>query len=102
MSGRDLDSMVKNDLEKFQDLDGDMSMDPPAILELVFISLTAVTVLAWFASMFLLVPDTIPSKVWMGGGLFGLVVFGVPAALVFFLRRGGVEVVRAVVRGFVG
>jgi len=101
MSGRDLDGMVQDDLEKFQDLDGDMSMDPPAILELVLLTLTAVTVLAWFASMFLLVPETIPSKVWMGGGMLALVVLGVPTGLVFAMRRGGVEVVRAVVQDFV-
>ncbi len=71
MSRPDHSEMVKNDLEKFQNLStGDMR-DPAALLELVLAALAGLTLLAWFGSMFFLVPETIPSKLWMGRACSG-------------------------------
>ncbi len=97
----DLEEMVQKDKERFRDLSGGDGMDlsPPALIELVFFSLTALTLLAWLASLFLFDVD---GQTWMGLGALGLVMFGLPAGLIFVLRRGGAEVVERMIRNVTG
>ncbi len=93
----DLEEMVQKDKERFRDLSGGDGMDlsPPALIELVFLLLTGMTLIAWFVSLFLFDVD---GQTWMGIGALGLVMFGLPAGLVFALRRGGAEVVESIIR----
>lgn len=104
MSDRDFDlnSEFRDDVQKFRKLNRRDGMDwsLPAFIELAFGSLTAVAGLAWLVSLWW-VPDVIPGTTWMGLGMLGLVLFGGPAALVYGLRRGGADVVRALVRDIV-
>lgn len=78
------------DLEKIGGLlkSGDRSF--PALVELIFISLTALVAFGWLVSM-LWVPDTIASRDWMFGGMLGMAACGVPAAAIYAARRGGIE-----------
>lgn len=99
----DVNDAFSDDMEKFRDLEGRDGFDltPPAAIELGFASLTAVVALAWLVSL-LWVPDTINGQTWMGLGALGMVMFGAPAAAIYALRRGGMQVLQTVIRDMVG
>lgn len=97
----DLGELVRNDVQRFRELrrsDGGLDSGLPAMIELGFGSLSALAGLTWVL-MLLWVPDPIDGGTWMGFGMLGLVLFGLPTGLIYVLRRGGAEVVREVVRG---
>lgn len=98
----DVNDAFSDDIDKFRELEtGDgFDLTPAAALEIAFASLTALVTLGWLVSL-LWVPDTINGQTWMGLGTLGLAMFGAPAAAVFALRRGGMEIVRDVIRGMV-
>jgi len=98
----DVNDALSDDIDKFRELEsgGGFDLTPPAAIEIGFASLTAVVALGWLVSL-LWVPDTIDGQTWMGLGTLGLVMFGAPAAAVYALRRGGMEIVRDVIRGMV-
>jgi len=99
----DINDEFSDDIDKFRNLDtgGGFDMAPPALLELAFLSLTALVGLAWLVGLFF-VPETgLDGPTWMGLGALGVVMFGLPAAAIYGLRRGGMGVVRAVVRDLV-
>ncbi|MFW5956347.1 MAG: hypothetical protein ACOCQY_02975 [Halorhabdus sp.] len=99
MSSRDVEEMVQDDMDRFRDLSGDgMEMSFPAILELSFLSLTGVSLIGWFLSLFLFDVD---GPTWMGMGMLFLVLFGLPTALIFGLRRGGAEIVDGLIQQIV-
>lgn len=90
--------MLKDDLEKVSDLrSGGMDTSIPALMELAFGSLAGLTALLWIVALFW-VPDPITGQTWMGLGALGGVLFGLPAGAIFMLRRGGAEVLMAIVR----
>ncbi len=94
---QDIEEMVQEDKERFRDLSGGDGMDMtiPALFELTFLLLTGLTLIAWFVSLFLFDVD---GQTWMGVGALGLVMFGLPAGLIFALRRGGAEVIEGFIR----
>lgn len=97
----DLPGSVEDDLQKFREL-RDRDSDGWAlggIVEGVFATLTALGGLAWFASMWW-VPDTLSGTEWMGFGALIGVMFGLPALAIYTLRRGGAQVVKAMLRSF--
>lgn len=98
----DVNDAFSDDIEKFRDLEGRDGFDltPPAALELAFASLTALVALGWLVSL-LWVPDTINGQTWMGLGALGMVMFGAPAAAIYGLRRGGMDIVKRVIRDMV-
>lgn len=94
----DLPGSVEDDVQKFRELrqrDGNRSI--PALIEGAFAMLLGLCALAWFASMWW-VPDTISGTEWMGFGGLIAVMFGLPAGAIYWLRRGGVEVIQALIR----
>ena len=98
----DINEMAREDVEKFKNLSGDgMEWSLPAMIELVLGALTTGVVLTWLISMYW-VPDPIDGSIWMGLGMLGAAVFGLPLAVIVVMRRGGADVIRAVVRGVVG
>lgn len=103
MMNDDLDGMLKDDLEKFQSMRGNGGMDTtlPALIELAFTALTGLVVIAWFLSLFLL-SDSVDGVTLMSLGMLGLVMFGLPAGLIYALRRGGATVIRDMIRGMAG
>ena len=100
--GPDIEGMVQDDIAKVKSVSGNGGMDTslPALMELAFASLTGVTAVVWFLAI-LLVPDTIDGITWMSLGALGLVLFGLPAGLLYLLRRGGATVIRDLVRSVV-
>lgn len=98
-----MNDALSDDMEKFRELEGSggFDMSPPAVIELAFASLTALVALGWLVSL-LWVPDAINGQTWMGLGALGMVMFGVPAGAIYVLRRGGIDVVKAVIRDMVG
>ena len=96
----DLNDALADDMRRAQRAvsGGGPSLSPAAMLEAVFATLAAATMLAWLVAMVLWVPDPIPGHVWMGFGLFGMAVFAAPAGAIYVLRRGGAGVIRAMVR----
>lgn len=94
----DPQELLRNDLEKFGDLSGDgFDTSLPAMIELGFVAMTTLVLLCWLV-MLLWVPDPIDGQQWMGFGMVGLLMFGVPGGLLFILRRGGAAVLIAVIR----
>lgn len=94
----DMSDMVKDDMETFRRLQSkDVGSSIPAIIELVLAGATALVGVVWIVSLYW-VPDVIASRVWMLGGVFGLGIFGVPAAIMYLARRGGVEMVERLVQ----
>lgn len=99
MSGRndDLDRMVREDIDAVRSLArGGVDTSVPVLLELGLASLTGLVLLCWLLAL-LWVPDPIPGDMWMAIGMLGLVLFGLPAGTIYVLRRGGADVVRALV-----
>jgi len=94
--------MVSNDMDRMQRVGSGDGMDwsVPAVVELTFLSLTALVGIVWLVSL-LWVPEPIDGQTWMGMGMLGLLMFGAPAGMVFALRRGGAEMVRAIIREMV-
>lgn len=93
MSARqDPQEMIEEDMEKFRRLQesGGFDNSLPAWLELIGATLTAILVGLWMLSL-LWVPDPIGGRAWMGVGMIGLVLFGGPTALIYWLRRGGAQ-----------
>jgi len=94
----DMSDMWRDDVDKFQRLaDQDSDWGLPAYMELGFGTLTGLTVVGWLIGLYLAPVD---GPTWMGLGGLGLVLFGLPTALIYGLRRGGIELVRAVVREY--
>lgn len=95
----DRSDMLEDDLEKIKDLRGSDGMDMtiPAIAELVFATLTALTAIVWLAALYW-TPEPISGQDWMLGGVVGLGMFGGPAAATYFLRRGGAGLIMDFVR----
>lgn len=102
MNDQDRHEMLQDDIEKFRDLQGRGGLEatPPAILEIVGGILTAVLVLVWLAAM-LWVPDPIDGRAWFAFGMLSLGLFGGPTAAIYWLRRGGAEVILQLIRGVV-
>lgn len=88
----DMNDMVREDVEKFRRYRGRGGVERtlPALVELALTGTTALIALVWLGSLYF-VPDPIPGQMWMGIGMLGLVIVGVPAAAVALLRRGGVD-----------
>lgn len=98
----DIERMAQQDVQKIRQYQGgDVEATIPNLVELVLGGLTALHAVVWFGAI-LLVPDTIDGTTWMGLGLLGLVLFGGPAGLIYWLRRGGAETIRAVVQNMTG
>jgi len=97
----DIGEMVESDVEKFKRLRSRGGWGLPGYLELGFGAVTGVVLVGWLLAL-LWVPDPIDGNAWMGVGMLALLLTGVPTAAIFWLRRGGADIVRAVVRGLVG
>lgn len=97
--GDDLPGDPSEDVQKIRELrNRDGNWEPPAVIEGVFASLTALVGLVWFLGLFVLDVD---GTTWMGLGALGAVLFGVPAALVYALRRGGAALIQETIRGYI-
>jgi len=97
----DMNDMLGDDLEKFQSMSGQgMDTTIPALIELGFAICLALVALAWFAAL-LWTPDPIGGTTWMGLGVLGGILFGVPLGLIYALRRGGKELIGRTIRGYV-
>lgn len=99
----DPSGMLEDDLETISSLWSGDGMDTsiPALVELAFGSLTAISALAWIVLLFF-VPDVVGGQAWMALGGLALVLFGVPAGVVYVLRRGGSDVLMAMIREHAG
>lgn len=96
----DPSDLLEDDFRKFQQYRGKgMDTSIPAMLELGFGAVTLLIGFVWLVSLYW-VPDPIDGQVWMQAGMLGLLIFGGPAGLIFMLRRGGSEVLMAMVREF--
>lgn len=81
---------------------GRPSITLPAIIELVFGAITAIAGLIWFVALFLWVPEVVSSTVWIGGGVFVVILLAVPTAAIYKLRRGGIETLSTLIREVTG
>lgn len=98
----DADDLIREDIEKFQRMRGqDMDMSLPSMVELGFFSLTALVAVSWLVALFF-TPDPIPGETWLGLGGLGMTMFGIPAALIYWLRRGGAATIAAFVEAYTG
>lgn len=97
----DLDEMVRQDIEQLRRLATNrQDTGLPVLIEVVLWSLTAVVAIVWLLAMFW-TPDPIPAGAWLGLGMLGLGLFGLPAGAMYVLRNGGATVIRGVVRELV-
>jgi len=100
MSGReDIPGDPQKDLEKFRQMrrqDGNRSAG--GWLEGVLAMAASLVACAWFVTMWLWVPDPIDGQTWMGLGALGMSVTGVPAAIIYYGRRGGAEMFKQIIR----
>ena len=97
--GDDLPGDPSEDLDKFRELrNRGGGWEPGALIEGVFASLTALVGVAWFIGLFLVDVD---GTTWMGLGALGGLLFGVPAAIIYGLRRGGAALIRETVREYI-
>lgn len=104
MSSRDTPGDLQKDLEKFREFrnrDGGLTTSVPSLLELAFGSLTALLGIVWLVSLWW-VPDVIAGETWMGLGILGIVLVGLPFLAIYWFRRGGIDVLRALLREVVG
>ncbi|MFW5900393.1 MAG: hypothetical protein ACOCTH_01285 [Halodesulfurarchaeum sp.] len=96
----DFSGMVEDDLERVSGLvGGGLDTSIPSIIELFFGAATTFVAVTWFVTMFF-VPDPIDGQAWFSLGMLGLFLFGVPAAGTYWLRRGGADVIMAVLRAY--
>ena len=99
MTPRDTPGDIERDIEKFRRYrrrDG-RDLAPGAIAEGAFAAVLGLTGLVWLVLLWF-TPDPVPSTLWMGVGMLGLVLFGLPAGAIYVLRRGGAETLRRLVR----
>lgn len=95
-----MSDMVQDDLEKVRSVSsGGIDTSIPALIELTLGVATAFVALGWLAAL-LWVPDPVDGLTWMSVGATLMSLFGIPAALVYGLRRGGAEMARAIVREY--
>ncbi len=90
--------MLEQDMQKVQRMranDGERSK--PALIEATLAGLTGVVGLVWVISLFW-VGEFYDGTTWMAIGMFALTLTGVPAAIVYGLRRGGIELIRTIVQ----
>jgi len=93
----DPEGMASRDIQRLKQMQSTGDVGPGARLELVFGGLTMMTGMVWMLSI-IWVPDPIDGGVWMGLGLLFLGMFGAPTGAVYWLRRGGADIVRQMVR----
>ena len=90
-SSDDLPGDPQQDIERLKDMSrGGMDTSPDAIAEGVLSVLFGLVAIGWLVAIWW-VPDTIAGEVWLGAGIVGGIVFGVPLAAIMALRRGGVS-----------
>lgn len=99
-----MNDMLQDDLDKFREIRGSGGMDTsiPALIELGFGVATALVALGSLVALMLWVPDTVDGTSWMGVSAVCLAVTGIPAGAVYGLRRGGAEMIQAIVRSYAG
>lgn len=100
MSKRDpFDASWQDDVEKFKQLRrrDKQGWSVGSVLEIVFITLAGLVAVSWFVAMFF-VPDPVPGDMWLGLGGLGILVTGVPALVIYHLRRDGLEVLQRLIR----
>jgi len=100
MSGRDdIPGDPQKDLEKFRRMRRqDNSRSAGGWLEAILGLAAAIVAAAWFVTMWLWVPDPIDGPTWMGLGALGMSVTGLPAAIIYYGRRGGARVAKQLIQ----
>lgn len=95
----DIDDLISDDIENIRNRQGGMDRTLPAMVELGFLSLTALAGVGWLIALFF-TPDPIPSGVWLGGGMLAVGAFGFPAAVIYIMRRGGPRMISDAISGW--
>lgn len=97
----DIQDWLERDKERLQNMNtGGREWGVAGYLEAGLASITALIALAWLLSMWW-VPDPIDGTTWMGLGMLGMALFGLPTVAIYWLRRGGTVVVREILAGVV-
>lgn len=104
MSGRDdIPGDWQEDVQKFKQMRRrDNNRQAGGWLEAILGVLAALVGVAWFVTMWLWVPEPIDGPTWMGLGALGMSVTGLPAAIIYYARRGGARVFKREIRRLIG
>jgi hypothetical protein len=99
----DFEASAREDIEKARRMSRDgVDTAPPALIEIVLLTLASLVAVAWLAALYLWVPETISGTEWMSLGVIGGLIFGGPAVAIYWLRRGGIETIQRLIRTHMG
>lgn len=95
----DFEADAREDIRKARRMSREgVDTAPPALIEIVLFTLASLVAVGWLAALYLWVPETISGTQWMSLGALGGLIFGGPAVVIYWLRRGGIQTIRRTIK----